>query len=57
MGKGYKIREEGYFCYFCGKEVTNEHYCYGCRHYVCEECDETQPVGYHQVKEHKKSKV
>jgi len=42
-------------CYFCGKEVDNEFYCYGCEHYICEEhlgCD--APMGKHDVEEHRK---
>lgn len=26
-------------CYFCGKEVTGDDWCYGCFHFVCEDCD------------------
>ncbi|GAH53683.1 unnamed protein product [marine sediment metagenome] len=57
MSKGYKIRENGYICYFCSRDVDNDRYCYGCRHYVCVECDETQPIGLHQIKDHKRKEV
>ena len=39
-------------CYFCGKEVTEDDYCYGCKEYVCEECNETDPWGSHDVEDH-----
>lgn len=39
-------------CYFCGKEVTEDDFCYGCRHYVCQECDEETPFGNHCVEDH-----
>lgn len=39
-------------CYFC-KEVTDEdHYCYGCKHYVCDKCDKSSPFGDHNVEDH-----
>ena len=40
-------------CYFCGKEVTDDDYCYGCKHYVCDECESEQPSGNHNVEDHK----
>lgn len=40
-------------CYFCGKDVDWEDYCYGCWEFVCGECDEMKPVGRHWVEEHK----
>ena len=42
-------------CYFCGKEVSDEFYCYGCEHYVCSVCDEVGvdiPWGGHDVNDH-----
>ncbi len=45
-------------CHFCGREVTSDDYCYGCGHYVCEECDDYEamdrPSGTHNVEDHKK---
>lgn len=40
-------------CYFCHKEVPEEDYCYGCKEYVCNDCDETGAGGNHAVEEHK----
>jgi len=40
-------------CYFCEKEVTEDTYCFGCKHYVCEDCDQTPLIaGPHNVDEH-----
>lgn len=39
-------------CYFCGKEVTEDDFCHGCKHYVCQECDEDMPLGNHCVEDH-----
>lgn len=42
-------------CYFCEKEVMEGDYCYGCEHYVCEECDRASidiPLGGHNVDDH-----
>jgi hypothetical protein len=25
-------------CFNCNKPCTMEHYCYGCRHFVCDTC-------------------
>ena len=41
-------------CYFCDKEVTSDDFCYGCKHYVCKDCEETLIIGHgHLVDEHK----
>lgn len=41
-------------CHFCGKEVNGWFYCYGCKHFICEDCEaEDPPTGYHKVEEHK----
>lgn len=40
-------------CYFCGKTCTEDEYCYGCKHYVCSDCDETGVFGDHTVEEHR----
>lgn len=39
-------------CYFCGEETDEEHYCYGCKHYVCSNCSEEDPFGDHDVEDH-----
>ena len=39
-------------CYFCEKVVSEDEYCFGCRHYVCSGCDETTIFGDHEVDEH-----
>lgn len=43
-------------CYFCNREVSEEDYCYGCREYICDDCDEMIPVGRHKVEDHKGNK-
>jgi len=42
-------------CYFCEKNVEEGNYCYGCKHYVCEDCDKAGidiPLGGHDVEDH-----
>lgn len=41
-------------CCFCGKAVTDDSYCYGCEHYVCEDCDHRDPgaMGSHPFEDH-----
>ena len=42
-------------CWFCGKEVGGEFFCYGCDEFVCEECDTdpfSLPFGGHIVENH-----
>lgn len=42
-------------CIFCGKDVTDDEYCYGCKEYVCEDCDNRSvPFGEHSVRDHEK---
>ncbi len=40
-------------CYFCNKKLTREFYCYGCKNYVCSDCDLGDAIGHgHDVKQH-----
>lgn len=41
-------------CYLCKKLVDHDDtYCHGCKVNVCEECDETQVMGFgHRPEEH-----
>jgi len=41
-------------CYFCGEQCTEEDYCYGCKTYICEECDSIResPWGNHFPEDH-----
>ena len=39
-------------CHFCGKQVGEECYCHGCKHYVCSDCDFGMPMGDHVVEDH-----
>ena len=39
-------------CYFCEKKVTEDDYCFGCKHYVCQDCSTNDPWGDHNVDEH-----
>jgi len=42
-------------CYFCAAEVSDDDYCYGCKEYVCAECDVmsiNMPWGGHGVDLH-----
>ena len=42
-------------CYFCGKEVDGMFWCFGCHHFICEECDtnKDEAFGNHNVQGHK----
>jgi len=40
-------------CWFCRKIVGQEQFCYGCRKFVCESCNEIQCVGDHEVEDHR----
>lgn len=41
-------------CHFCGKPETDEMYCYGCEHYVCEACNHrpAEAMGKYPVEDH-----
>ena len=41
-------------CYFCNKQVNLDDVCFGCNHYVCQDCDKSGPFGEHSVEEHLK---
>ena len=43
-------------CYFCHKPTTTDNYCYGCKQYICAECDPPEVsdfCGPHTVERHK----
>lgn len=44
-------------CHFCGEEIDGDYYCYGCKHFVCEDCEgflpSNRPTGNHRVEDHK----
>jgi len=48
-------------CYLCGKilteEVCDDSYCCGCGEYICDDCDETEPMGNHSPEDHKSSSL
>lgn len=31
-------------CHFCGKELDGENWCFGCGHFVCDDCDDDELV-------------
>lgn len=42
-------------CFACGKDVDHDDYCYGCKAYVCDECDQRQytgAIGPHKPEDH-----
>ncbi len=42
-------------CCFCEKTVSSDFYCYGCREYVCKDCDVSMgntPMGSHEPDDH-----
>lgn len=32
-------------CAFCGEPQSEDSLCYGCKHYVCADCDKLEPFG------------
>jgi hypothetical protein len=44
--------DEKLVCYFCGREVTKDDFCWGCHHYICSDCDENELIGNHDVDDH-----
>jgi len=51
LGKTNEVKGK---CYFCGKEVDGMFWCFGCHHFVCEECDTNagEAIGKHDVRKH-----
>lgn len=40
-------------CAICGKQVTEDDYCYGCKSYICMDCFNLDiPMGIHAVAAH-----
>jgi hypothetical protein len=41
-------------CHFCKKTKDEDHFCHGCKHTVCEDCDTNfdMPFGPHSVDTH-----
>jgi len=40
-------------CYFCGKEVDGNFFCFGCKEFVCAGCDLRNESGPHSVEAHR----
>jgi hypothetical protein len=41
-------------CHFCEKPIGRGGWCYGCEHYICDECDNNYSLmGKHSVEQHK----
>lgn len=40
-------------CYLCGEPCDEDDYCYGCRKYICSDCDENAVMGDHEPEDHK----
>lgn len=43
-------------CFFCSKELDGMFWCFGCHHFICEDCDNKtdSPIGKHTVENHRK---
>lgn len=42
-------------CFNCGKPLTQDDYCFGCKEYICDKCDAngvTMPPGRHEPTDH-----
>ena len=43
-------------CYFCGAKVNGMFYCFGCEHFVCPDCESSDPpMGKHSVADHEEN--
>lgn len=40
----------------CGKKLDDEHFCFGCRTFWCDECDTQGPLGSHEPEEHQEER-
>lgn len=41
-----------WMCALCAEVVVDADYCYGCKSFVCETCDQVPVCGSHAVEEH-----
>ena len=39
-------------CYLCGRAVEDIDYCWGCKEYICQDCNETDASGNHYPEDH-----
>lgn len=39
-------------CHLCRKETAEEQFCFGCKSYICENCDKTFCMGNHVPGDH-----
>jgi hypothetical protein len=39
-------------CFNCKRSLTEDHFCHGCKEYVCAICDETMAFGDHKKEDH-----
>lgn len=40
-------------CFFCGRITDEDHFCMGCNHHVCDDCDYSPGLrGVHDVYDH-----
>jgi hypothetical protein len=39
-------------CYFCGCPCQEDDFCSGCDEFICDDCDETHPMGPHDPEDH-----
>lgn len=57
-GGGMNEKTEG-ICYFCDELCDQENYCFGCKQFICGQCDKRgldMPFANHDVEEHKETK-
>lgn len=51
------IQRQVYRCWHCEREVDKEYFCYGCKKYICDDCEEwesvaTRTMGPHDPMDH-----
>ena len=39
-------------CFFCKKNLDGMDYCFGCKEFVCGDCNQREPIGRHEVTDH-----
>lgn len=52
MSKRDELEIENGECYFCGVDLDETFFCYGCEEFICQYCDETEVWGQHTASEH-----
>ena len=53
MIRNGKASEVKGYCYFCKKEVDGMSWCFGCKEFICTDCDQNpEAMGIHNAEDH-----